>query len=291
MKKEYLMITISAILFGLIIFGGQIFLNLGYSVYEIPFYSLGFAALILLPVVLIKRELLTKRNMVGFFVVYGAIGALINVTQYIGLVFGVPVAIVALLLYTQPVWTIIFGMFMLRERVTKNKVLAVVIAMIGIIAITSPWQAESMPSIKGIFFALIAGIFLSLWIIFGRKSGISKQHYITTTFSFNLFSSMWLVIAHPVVNRLFNNPMFRLSFELSPKLLLLFIFSLFTQILACSLFYKGVEKVEASKAGVIMLLEPVSATILATVFLAQPITTGIILGGALILFSNYIIER
>ncbi len=82
MKKEYLMITIAAILWGLFVFGGQVFLNMGYSVYEIAVYSLGFSALILLPVVLIKREFLIKKDMLGFFMIYGVIGALINITQF-----------------------------------------------------------------------------------------------------------------------------------------------------------------------------------------------------------------
>jgi drug/metabolite transporter (DMT)-like permease len=291
MKKEYLMITIAAILWGLIVFGGQVFVNLGYSVYEISVYSLGFIALTLLIVILIKRELLIKREMLGFFVIYGVIGALVNVTQYMGLVFGVPVAIVALLLYTQPVWTIVFGKAMLKEKVTKKKILAVMVAMTGIIVLMSPWQIESMPNLKGLLSAILAGIFLSLWMIWGRKSGINKQHCITTTFGYAFFSFLWLLIAYPFINRFFHNPMFRLSFELSPQMLFwFFIFAFITQVVSIPLFYKGLEKVEASKAGVIASLEPVSATVLAAIFFAQPITIPIIIGGALILFSNYIVE-
>ncbi len=289
MKKEYLMISIAAILFGLVIFGGQFFINLGYSVYEISFYPVAFAALLLLPVVLIKKELMIKKRMLGFFVIYGIIGAAVSLMQYIGLAFVLSVAMVSMLLYTQPVWTIIFGKFMLKEKVTKRKVLAVIVAMTGIIALLSPWQAESMPNIKGVLSALLAGIFLSLWFIFGRKSGISKNHYLTTTFGSVFFTSMWLLIAYPLISTFFHEPMFRLSFELSPKLLLLFIFGFVTMVIGISLFYKGLEKVEASKAGVIALLEPVSATILAAIFFAQPITIPILIGGALILASNYIV--
>ncbi|MBU4492316.1 MAG: hypothetical protein KKD69_07635 [Euryarchaeota archaeon] len=45
----------------------------------------------------------------------------------------------------------------------------------------------------------------------------------------------------------------------------------------------------ASIAGIVLLLEPVSAIILAAIFFTQPIGLNIISGGTLILFSNYLV--
>jgi drug/metabolite transporter (DMT)-like permease len=49
------------------------------------------------------------------------------------------------------------------------------------------------------------------------------------------------------------------------------------------------KKVPSSEAGVILLLEPVSGALLAAFFLHQPLTLNILLGGGLILFSNYLV--
>ena len=68
-------------------------------------------------------------------------------------------------------------------------------------------------------------------------------------------------------------------------------YGLIAGVIPYSLFYKGVEKIEASVAGVILLLEPVSATILAAILFGQPITLNILLGGVLILLSNYLVVR
>jgi drug/metabolite transporter (DMT)-like permease len=57
------------------------------------------------------------------------------------------------------------------------------------------------------------------------------------------------------------------------------------------LFYRGFKKIEASVAGILLLLEPISASILAALFFDQPIGPDIILGGALILLSNYFVIR
>ena len=120
MKKEYWNIIISAIFCGLIIPGGQFFSNLGFSLYEISAYSLLFLFLITLPILAIEKIVPFSKDTIVFFVVYGFIGALLQLTQFGGVVFGTPVAIVALLLYTQPIWTTLFGSFFLNEEISKK---------------------------------------------------------------------------------------------------------------------------------------------------------------------------
>jgi drug/metabolite transporter (DMT)-like permease len=53
-------------------------------------------------------------------------------------------------------------------------------------------------------------------------------------------------------------------------------------------FFRGVQKVQAGVAGIILLLEPVSATVLADILFNQPIGLNIFIGGVLILVSNYL---
>ena len=69
------------------------------------------------------------------------------------------------------------------------------------------------------------------------------------------------------------------------------IFGVYAELFNNLLYLKGVEKVPAIKAGIIMLLEPIVGAILAAIFLHQPITIGIIIGGALILVANYLVIR
>ncbi len=71
----------------------------------------------------------------------------------------------------------------------------------------------------------------------------------------------------------------------------LLIFELFCSITPHLFYFKGIEKVTVSDAGVILLLEPIGATALAAVFLRQPITVNIIIGGLLILISNYLVIK
>lgn len=290
MNKDYWIIIISAIIFGLIIPGGQFFFNLGFSLYEVSTYSLLFIFILTTPFLIIKRSMPFHKNNFIFYAIYGLIGALLQLTQFGGMIFGTPVAIVAILIYTQPIWTTIFGKIFLNEKITKMKTAAVIIAFVGTFIIISPWKINNIGSIIGIISALLAGIFLSLWIIFARKTAINKEYYINILSAYSLFSLLWLLALFPLLSRLTQNYLIvRLSYDFPSTYWFYFlIFSFIAAFLPNSLFYKGIEKIEASKAGIILLLEPVVASLIGIIAFNQYLSSTIFLGGGLIIFSNYL---
>ncbi len=290
MRKDYWTIVISAIFFGLIIPGGQYFSNIGFSLYEISVYSLLFMFIFTLPIIAIKKTFPLRRNNVLFFILYGFIGALLQLTQFGGVIFGTPVAIVALLLYTQPIWTTFFGKIILNEEISKIKLFSVTLAFIGVIFLISPWNINNIGNTKGIISSLLAGVFLSLWVIFARKTGINKDYYINTLSAYSFISLIWLILLFPILKILYNSDyLTRLSFDFPTNYWIYFgVFCLISAFMPNSLFYKAMEKVEASKAGVILLLEPVVASIIAMIIFSQYLTSSSFFGGALILLSNYL---
>lgn len=291
MQKEYLLISIAAILYGTITVGGKFFSDLGLSSYEISLYSGLWTTIILLLIVLFNRKYLIKKEMLPLFLTYGLIGASTGFIQYIGIILGVPVAIVALLLYSQPIWTTIFGQLLLKEEITRRKVGAVMVAIFGVFLLVKPWDIKTVGPVAGIISALLGGMFLALWVIWGRKSGLNKQHYITTNLGLSVFSTFWLLLLRPIITLFIHQQsLVRLStVYLTRHWFYLLIFSLISFLIPHSLFFKGIQKVQASIAGILLLLEPVSATILAAILFNQPITLNILLGGVLILLSNYLI--
>jgi DME family drug/metabolite transporter len=291
--NHYSYVIVAAVLYGTITAGGQFFVNLGLSLFEISIYRAFLTSLILLPVVLIKREYLIKKEMLFFFAVYGLIGGLLELAMFGGIALGVHVAVVALLLYTQPIWTIIFGRLLLKEGITTTKLIAVVIAMSGIILLVKPWGIKNVKSLTGIVVSLVSGVLLSLWVIWGRKSVLQKQHFVTTTIGWTGFSVIWLMLLWPIFYYFFPYAIItRIRVNLPIVFLLyLVVYALIGGVIPHLLFYRGFKQIEASVAGILLLLEPISASILAALFFDQPIGPDIILGGALILLSNYFVIR
>ena len=291
MDREHWFVAIAAILYSTITVGGQFLVNLGLSLYEISLYSALFVCVIFLPIILIRPQYFIKKDYFWFFVIYGLINALLMLTQFGGIVFGTPVAIVVLLLYSQPIWTTIFGKLMLKEPITFGKIVAVCIVLFGVVILVKPWNLESVGTVAGFISALLGGLFLSLWIIWGRKSCITKQNSITTIIGWMGFTVIWLLVLWPFVAFFIHEPnVIRLSINfLLQYWFYLFVFALLAHVIPFLFFYKGIQKISASIAGIMMLLEPVTATILAAILFIQPIGPNIFLGGALIIVSNYLV--
>lgn len=294
MQREYWYLITAGILYGIIAPGGQLLLDRGLSLYEVSFYRSLLVFVILLPVVLIRPgRFMLNRDKIPFYALYGLIGGLLELFLFTGIALGVPVALTVLLLYTQPIWTIFIGRLVLGERLTGVKLLSALLGLAGLVVLLQSWEAGSAGSLYGIAAALAAGVLLSLWVILGKRSAMLDQHYITTTFGWSGFASVWLLLLLPVMDLLVvDKGLLRLSLGLSPAdWAYLTAFAVLGGALPHLLFYRSLDRLSASVAGIILLLEPVSATIIAWAFFSQKIGLYILIGGAFILLSNYLIIR
>jgi len=294
MQREYWYLIIAGILYGIIAPGGQFLLDRGLSLYEVSFYRSLLVFVILLPVVLIRPgRFMLNRDKIPFYALYGLIGGLLELFLFTGIALGVPVALTVLLLYTQPVWTIFIGRLVLGERLSRVKLLSALLGLSGLVILLQSWETGSAGSLYGVAAALAAGVLLSLWVILGKRSAMLDQHYITTTFGWSGFASVWLLLLLPVMDLLFaDKGLFRLSLGLPPAdWAYLVAFAVLGGALPHLLFYRSLERLTASVAGIILLLEPVSATIIAWAFFSQKIGLYILIGGAFILISNYLVIR
>lgn len=293
-RGSYILIIISGIFYGAIAPGAQLFLDRSLTALDVSLFRALFVALLCLPLFLIKpNHFLTKRG-APFFAIYGLIGAMLEIFMFSSLALGIPIALVAFFLYSQPVWTIVFGKFLLSEKITKNKVIAVIIGLFGIAILVRSWEIESTKSFWGIILALLSGIMLSFWVIWGRKSAIYKQHYFTTTFGLAFFSAVWIFIFYLIGKSLITleNETIKISYDLIAIYWKEFaLFAFVAGVLPHLLFYKGLEETNASVAGIILLAEPLTATILAALMFSQKIGFELLIGGSLIIISNIIVIR
>jgi len=290
MDKHYWFVILAGILYGGIVFGGGILVDMGLSLYQIAIIPGIVGLIITLPLFLTKKRYLINKKMMKFYLLFAFVSSFGFLAQYASIILGVPVSIVVSLLYTQPLWTVIFSKIFLKENITKTKILAVFIVLLGIIIIINPLKIENVGSLTGIIIALIGGLSFSGWTILGSISGKRGYDPITTLVVGNLLVILVVLMYYPFISHFFQNPQLTsFSFNIPAKVwFYMTIIRIFTVLIPHILYYTGTRKVSTTDAGIILLLEPLSATILAAVFLGQSITINVIIGGILILFSNYL---
>ncbi|MEA1993242.1 MAG: DMT family transporter [Euryarchaeota archaeon] len=218
--------------------------------------------------------------------IMGALGFFENTAVAVG----TPVAVVVLLLYTQPIWTTIFGRVFLKERVNTLKKTAVVIAFFGIFLISKVWNVSSL-NYLGVSLALICGILLSVEFIMIQELSIKPRYFLVSIFWFYLFRSGFTVIFGFLSRTITDNSIITsFTFSLPPKFwILILLFAFVPMFLGMILFYKSVKNVSIVSIGVIMLIEPISGVIYGYFLLGEYVDILTILGGALVLIASVLV--
>jgi drug/metabolite transporter (DMT)-like permease len=283
-------IVATGLLFGFVIVGGQNFLNQGLSLYEAGTFAWLFTPVILAPIIFSIPKCRIRLSDLPFFAAYGLVGVFLSLGQWAGLIFLVPVAVVSFLLYMQPVWTVLIARILLRESLTRRKILAVVIATLGILVLVDSSKFQ-LHSALGLLFPLLSGVALSASYTMGRFGARKGIHPFTMTFGFRGFQVAWALLLYPLIATIVSDPTFtNLRFDIPLGVWgQLFLYSLAIGVGTGFLLFKGLQTVPASTAGVILLLEPVTGTLLAALLFMQPLTLNIGAGGLLILLANYIV--
>jgi drug/metabolite transporter (DMT)-like permease len=288
-RKGSLLIGIAALLYGFVTVGGRWLSGFGFSLLEVSFYPLAGVALILTLGRGRASRILFRRQNLRFFIGFGLVGAALQITQYGGIVLGVPVSIVAILLYLQPLWTLIVSRIWWGEQITPQKATALAISIAGMLVLLGPGINSSGMSRLGLGFALLGGWALSAWVLVGKRAerltGVSA---FAKTQGYALFTCCWLLMLAPVFSLLIGDD--RLSrfgisgFAAHP--VAVFVVALMAYLVPSCLFLAGVRGTSALTAGLIMMLEPVSAAVLAALLFREPLTWNILAGGFLVLLAN-----
>jgi len=289
-SKEYFYVMITGIISGTIVFAGKFFIDQGLSLLEITIIPLVFTALILLPFIIFKKEYRFKKENLSILLMFGLVGFITELCQFTPSVLNVPVAITVLLLYTQPLWTILYSWLVAKEKISRSEVIACSFVLLGVIILVNPFNID-INNWLGILIALFGGIGLSGWVVVGSLASKKGNNPMNTVFAGVLFALILLFFTQPILAKFVSNQsMTRLSFDLPIRIFIyLLLFSLLTKIISHYFYMRGTQKVSATDAGIIMLLEPVSGAILAAIFFHQMITINIVFGGLLIIAANYLV--
>lgn len=290
-QKEYWFVIISGILSGIIVFGGEIFKRIGLSLLELSILVYFPSIFFLFPFIRGKSSQILNIKNLKLLLLWSLFAGLTVIFQFGSIVAGAPVAIVVLLLYTQPIWTIIISKFFYKEKILRKNIIALIPAILGVLILVNPWSLRSIGNPTGIILALCGGVALSGWITIGNHVGKSKidpyvSKFMETILEIILITA--ILLAASFVLKRADIIEFRLNWSAQIWTALI-LFSLVTQVINHVLYLKGSKVVPATEAGIIMLLEPVSGAILAALFLDQAITLNILFGGILILIANYFV--
>lgn len=232
-----------------------------------------------------------QRSQLLLFAANGLIllGAFTTYNLSVGL--GTSPAKAILLIFMNPLITVVLSRLFLREKLTRRKVLATICGVIGIVLAMEFWTIADLFTLRfSDLLALFNGLLSSLVLIFGRKSNLLRgvAPLVALQYSF-LFALFWIgVITAGValVAPAAAGEMWRLTLTPAAAVLLLAV-GLFGTGIAYTLLYTGLRTVEASLSAILLLFEPVMVFVFQALLLDVPITIWQVVGGTILLLSGY----
>jgi len=200
-------------------------------------------------------------------------------------------AVAAIMLYTSPVFVILLSAVLFKERLTKIKGLALVLAFVGCVLVTGVLSSGGQAmSFAGILLGLGSGIGYALYSIFGRYA--LERGYSSKTISFYTFltCSLGLLIISPLlspisvtVSKIANGNVIR-------DILLITGVALFATVFPYLLYTFGLSGVENGKAGIMASIEPVVASVLGIVVYKESLSVTTLAGIVLVLGAVVILN-
>lgn len=219
-----------------------------------------------------KNKLKIERKDIKWFLGTGILSMLFFNTCYCITVQLTSLSIAAVLLYTAPVFVMLLSIPIFKERLTKYKLLAIILSVIGCALVSGVFSSDiaNIPK-KGLIFGVCAAIGYAFYSIFARIL-LKKYHSLTIIFYTFLIASFGGVFVGNVPGIL------KICIE-TPMAIGVVIGSALTySVLPYILYTRALVHIEASRASVIASVEPVVATVIGILVFSEKVTLASVLG-------------
>jgi drug/metabolite transporter (DMT)-like permease len=198
------------------------------------------------------------------------------------------VATVEFLGYMGPVFVALLAPLLLKDRFDNRIIIPLCFSLAGMVTILVPHGlgfANNATAMLGAAMAAGSAITYALLIVLGKKLTTVAPIDIITFFE-NLGASLFLLPFALWSYRQGQGP----TGGITPYLYLCLLGVMFTQFTSI-LFFVGLKRLRADQTVIFTYVEPVCAVIFAAIFLGEPLTVFIAIGGILVVVGGTIVAR
>ncbi|MCC6299232.1 MAG: EamA family transporter [Anaerolineales bacterium] len=273
-----LLIALSAASFGTLAIFGRFVYAAGMDTFTVLFLRFSIAAVVMAILLAARRESLPTGRTLAQLIGMGALGYVGQSFLYLTAIKYASAGLVALLLYLYPCFVMLLSAFVLRERVTSAKILALGLALVGTALTVDPSGGQ----LSGALMAIAAALIYSIYIIVGAN----VMKYVSAVQSSTIiFASAGAVFG---AITLINGAHFSTSLNGWYSMIGIILISTIVPVIA---FLTGLEMIGPTNAAMLSTLEPVVTVLLAAWLFQEQLSLITLLGGGLILIAVILLTR
>lgn len=290
MRLIYSLPIISTSIWGVAVVGGKILSSAGYSAIEITFGRFALASLIFIPILIyglskkngtfVPRSKGTWLNIFGLSITGVAVN---NTIFYYGLSL-TNASIASLLVAFNPLMTMLFGVLLLKEKMSRSKYSSVFLGIAGVVFIVG--YSGNSGSLVGNLFVLIAVMMWGSSFSFSKRASNDGLSSIAITAWSELIGTLMLL---PFI--LYNGSISKYS-TLDNQTILWFVFlGIISSVFAYIIHYKAIEVLGSGVVAPSINIIPFSGAFAAWLLLGEDLGITAFLGLFLILSGVFIVTR
>jgi drug/metabolite transporter (DMT)-like permease len=272
--QGYLYILIGATLWGVSSVVAKSLFNIGLPPAELVQIRLTLATLTLLLILLIfdrKRTIISLKDLPYFFVL-GFVGLAGVQFTYYYTISKIHVGPAVLIQYLSPIWIALYAFIFQKEPLTKGKIVALLLAILGCYFTVGGYRMDLLRLNRiGIVSGLISSLFFSFYALYGEKGLKKYDPWTLILYGFGFGAVFyWILIS----------PMKVITEGYSFKIWMAFLYiAIFSTLIPFGLYFKGIERVRATRASITATWEPVVAGITAYFVLGEVLSPLQVAGG------------
>jgi len=274
-----LLILVSAASFGAMPVFARFAYEAGSDPITVLFLRFSIASVFMLIVMVLRGIAFPKGRTFIALVLMGGVGYVCQTLSYFTALTLASAGLVAILLYLYPALVVIFTVLFLKDPITKNKTLALILALAGtMLTIGLDGGGQSL----GIILAITAAIIYSVYIIVGSKV-IRKADAFSS-------SAVIMVSAGVVSCGLVAVHGGAWPATMAGWISIVAI-ALVSTVLGIVTFLEGLRRIGPANASMLSTLEPVVTVSLAAIVLGEAITFSRIVGGMMVLSAVTLLAK
>jgi drug/metabolite transporter (DMT)-like permease len=253
------------------------------------------ALLILAPILFIKRRssLRVRASYLWQFLLLGVLGIAASNYFYYFAIEKTTVALAIVLQYVAPVWVLLYMLARRLQRPTPLRIAGVVLAVIGCALAVGevatrgafPWLAFSGVrfSTIGIVAAELGAITFAFYNVYAQRLLQAYRRWTVLVYSLLGAAVFWLLV----------NPPWKIAAQhySGGQWLFMLVFAITSMLIPFSLYFTGLQHLDATRAIVTACLEPVWAILLTALILGELVTAVQAAGIMVVLAATILVQR
>jgi len=284
-RLGYLYVSLAAILFAISGTSAKFLFNDGITAFQLIQMrtTLAFAGLLIWLSLKYPAFLKISIKNLPYFIALGVLGIGSAQFFYLLAISKINVAAAILLHYTGPVFVALYVVFVQRQKLGFNSALAIVGTLTGCFLVVGAYNLQLFTLNRvGIIAGILAAISFAVYSILSEY-GMRKYTPWTVLLYGLLFAAlMWNSLHPPLEAFLHRYTPFQWGW-------ILFI-GICGTIFPFGLYFEGIKRIKPTHASITATLEPISAGVIAAVFLGEVMVTLQIIGGLIVIVSIIILQ-